>query len=64
MEWCFEGVDTPECPVCLGTHDDDVHAATVDLHRWLRGEIARRVDPIPYGLAPVSEPLVAAVCMA
>ncbi|HTS61955.1 MAG TPA: hypothetical protein VMH28_08010 [Candidatus Acidoferrales bacterium] len=37
--------EAPECPVCLGVHEEDVHDATVALHVWLRDEIARRINP-------------------
>jgi len=39
--------ETSECPVCLGIHEEEVHHATVAVHRWLRSEIARRTDPQP-----------------
>lgn len=30
-----------ECPVCLGPHDDEIHAATLSVRRWFRGEVTR-----------------------
>jgi len=32
-------VDTAECPVCLGQHDHDIHAATVSVRRWFREQV-------------------------
>jgi hypothetical protein len=37
-----------ECPVCLGAHDDQIHAATVSLHAWWRKSLLSRLDePLP-----------------
>jgi len=30
-----------ECAVCLGQHEDEIHAATVRVHRWFRVEVTR-----------------------
>ncbi|MGD0497806.1 MAG: hypothetical protein ABSC23_05150 [Bryobacteraceae bacterium] len=30
-----------ECPVCLGPHDDEIHAATLSVRRWFRGQVMR-----------------------
>jgi hypothetical protein len=34
----------PECAVCCGLHDDDVHRATESVHVWFRGELDRRTN--------------------
>jgi hypothetical protein len=34
-------VSAGECPVCLGQHDEDIHMATVRIHRWFRGEVTK-----------------------
>jgi hypothetical protein len=58
MERIMEtALEAPECRVCLGAHEEDVHDATLALHVWLRGEIARRVDPIPYIPEAVAVPM-------
>jgi hypothetical protein len=36
-------VRTGECPVCLGQHEEDIHLATVRIHRWLRSEVTRSI---------------------
>jgi hypothetical protein len=28
-----------DCRVCLGPHDDAIHAATVGVHRWFRAQV-------------------------
>ena len=30
-----------ECPTCLGEHDEDIHLATIRVHRWFRTEVTR-----------------------
>jgi hypothetical protein len=30
-----------ECRVCLGEHDDEIHAATLSLHSWFRAYVTR-----------------------
>ena len=30
-----------ECSVCLGEHEEDIHAATVSVHEWFRGEVTK-----------------------
>lgn len=42
-----------ECRVCLGSHDEEIHEATVTVHQWLRSEIARRTDSAAFVLEPV-----------
>ena len=34
-----------ECPVCLGVHDELIHAATVRLHAWWRESLMSRIAP-------------------
>ena len=34
-------VSAGECPVCLGQHDEDIHIATIRIHRWFRGEVTK-----------------------
>jgi len=33
-----------ECRVCLGQHDDEIHAATLSVHRWFRGEVTKSFE--------------------
>jgi hypothetical protein len=35
-----------ECPVCMGQHDDEIHAATVAVHRWFRAEVTKSFEPL------------------
>jgi hypothetical protein len=30
-----------ECRVCLVEHDEDIHAATLSVHKWYRGYVTR-----------------------
>ena len=30
-----------ECPVCLGAHEEEIHGATIRIHRWFRTEVTR-----------------------
>jgi len=30
-----------ECPVCLGQHEEEIHIATIRVHRWFRSEVTR-----------------------
>jgi hypothetical protein len=37
-----------DCPVCLGIHDELIHAATVNIHAWWRQSLLSRiVQPEP-----------------
>lgn len=36
------GSPAPECALCFGPHDPDIHDATVSIHNWFRHEIERR----------------------
>jgi hypothetical protein len=44
------------CKTCLVEHDEEIHAATLSIHEWLRS----RVRPIVIE-PPVEESLVSAV---
>lgn len=37
---CFRS----ECPVCLGEHDEEIHAATVRLRTWFRETVTQYLD--------------------
>jgi hypothetical protein len=30
-----------ECKVCLNAHDDEIHEATLSIHRWFRQEVTK-----------------------
>lgn len=30
-----------ECSICLGRHDEAIHAATVSVRRWFREEVTK-----------------------
>ena len=32
-----------ECPVCYLTHDDEIHEATLRIHRWFCGQVTRNL---------------------
>jgi hypothetical protein len=32
------------CMICLGQHDDEVHAATVRVHEWFRMQVRLSFD--------------------
>jgi hypothetical protein len=36
-----------ECSVCLGEHDDEIHAATLSIRGWFREEVTKsfRIQP-------------------
>ncbi len=34
-------VHAGECPTCLGPHEEEIHIATVRVHRWFRTEVTR-----------------------
>ena len=31
--------ETQECQICGVAHDEEIHEATLSIHRWLRGQI-------------------------
>jgi hypothetical protein len=34
-----------ECPICLGPHDPQTHAATLRIRGWLRARLERVLEP-------------------
>ncbi len=36
-----------ECKTCAGAHDPEIHAATRSIHRWLRAQVRRVLEPLP-----------------
>jgi hypothetical protein len=43
---------TAECVVCYAAHDDEIHAATLRIHRWFHGQVTRNIeDPSSTALA-------------
>jgi hypothetical protein len=32
---------TRECTVCCGTHDEEIHNATLNVHQWFRAHVTR-----------------------
>jgi hypothetical protein len=30
-----------ECRICLGTHDEEIHAATLSVRAWFREEVTK-----------------------
>jgi hypothetical protein len=35
-----------ECRICLGTHDDEIHAATLSVREWFREEVTKGFHPL------------------
>ena len=33
-----------DCPVCLAAHDEDIHQATLRLHRWFHYHVTHRLE--------------------
>jgi hypothetical protein len=54
-----------ECAVCYSTHEDEIHEATLRVHRWFRGQVTHNFEDVPFvapGLPPersASEPIAA-----
>jgi hypothetical protein len=50
-------VEEPEgCEVCLCGHDDDIHAATLSIHGWMRQQVTKWLcdpDEIPLDDDPI-----------
>lgn len=44
---CDELADCNECSVCMGEHDEEIHAATVSVRGWFRVEVTKsfRIQP-------------------
>jgi hypothetical protein len=36
-----------ECKICLGEHDDDIHAATLSVHAWFHTEVTKWLEEEP-----------------
>jgi hypothetical protein len=34
-----------ECPVCYAAHDEEIHEATLRLHRWYHHHVTHRLEP-------------------
>lgn len=34
-------VSAGECAICLGKHEEEIHAATIRVHRWFRSEVTK-----------------------
>lgn len=45
----FQFIDdrAPECPVCFGPHNDEIHDASVSIHCWFRSDVLRRLEQPP-----------------
>jgi hypothetical protein len=38
----------PECAVCYGAHDAEIHEATLRVHRWFCGQVTHQFeDDVP-----------------
>jgi hypothetical protein len=52
--------DLPDCDVCCIPHDDEIHAATLRVRHWLKGELTRKLsngsDPVYEPVQEVEEP--------
>ena len=33
-----------ECPICFGTHNDEIHDASVSIRNWFRADVLRRME--------------------
>lgn len=47
--------DIHDCDVCCVPHDDEIHAATLRVRYWLKGELARKLS---IGCDPAYEPVL------
>ena len=34
-----------DCKVCLVPHDDEIHAATLDIHNWFNDQVTKNFIP-------------------
>jgi hypothetical protein len=57
----FFMVGPPECPICSGLHDEEIHDATLSIHNWLRHEIERRTEPARFPYAATVEAVAASI---
>ena len=46
--------DIHDCKVCCVPHDEDIHAATLRVRHWLKGELSRKLSN---GYDPACEPV-------
>jgi hypothetical protein len=47
-----------DCPVCYMTHDDEIHQATLSIHRWLFEQVTHNfVDDSYFATEPQPEPV-------
>jgi len=46
---------TSECVVCCVAHDDEIHEATLRIHRWFHWRVTRDFEDDAV-VAPVSQP--------
>jgi len=45
-----------DCPVCYMTHDDEIHEATLSIHRWLFEQVTHNfVDDSYFATEPQPE---------
>ena len=44
-----------ECAVCYSTHDDEIHEATLRIHRWFRGQVTHNFEDVTF-VAPELQP--------
>jgi len=42
----------PDCPICLGPHDEQIHFATVRVHAWWRESLLNRLSGDTNGIDP------------
>jgi hypothetical protein len=51
----------PECALCFGPHDPDIHEATVSIHDWFRHEIERRTREEDFAFGATVEAVAASI---
>ena len=47
-----------ECPVCYAAHDDEIHQATLRLHRWFHYHVTHRLEQEEFFAAAQEPPQV------
>ena len=47
-ETAFETSAEPECAVCGAAHDEEIHQATLSIHRWFHHQVTHdfKDDPL------------------
>jgi hypothetical protein len=45
-----------DCTVCLVPHDDEIHAATLNVRSWFHDQVTQGFYDDPEEVAPVAEP--------